>query len=504
MKAYKKIRPIISLVCIVALLFSVCSFSVVAADGNAVTATTNASVKQGSSGTCYVYIDSTEGLAALDVTVHFDPAKVKVSNVYNSVSCILYDSVKNADNIQFSYILDGKGSASKTRLFYFYYQVLSNAEVGDCYFDITIGEAYDNSLNDIEVSGSRCKFSITETVTTKTCTASSSSTVSTSVEKEFFLSYHFGTYQLASGSAVINYDPELFEVVEVTNGGFLSNKVTDVNTDLSGAVYISFVGTAYITKYDFVTVKFKTLKNVSEASNIVFKVTELCDKELNPVSCGGYTTKVNIGFDSTYLGDAPKMSVNATFDQQTKKVTAVITLEENSHLGAGDFVLSFDPDILTLTSYQKEFSPTFFNINNKQSAEGVLKFSIISLEDIMDAQIVLSVVFDTNQGDVAQSTDITLDGSVLTDSLTNEIALNFVDSSLEIPPKITIAGDVNRDEILSAYDAIYLLYNDLYGGEEYPLSGNCDFNSSGAVDSNDAVYLLYHVVFGEELYPLYP
>ena len=185
-------------------------------------------------------------------------------------------------------------------------------------------------------------------------------------------------------------------------------------------------------------------------------------------------------------------------------MTAVIKLEEISHLGAGDFVLSFDPDILTLTSYQKEFSPTFFNINNKQSAEGVLKFSIISLEDIMDAQIVLSVVFDTNQSDVAQSTDITLDGSVLTDSLTNEIALNFVDSSLEIPSKITIAGDVNRDEILNANDAIYLLYNDLYGGEEYPLSGNCDFNSSGAVDSNDAVYLLYHVVFGEELYPLYP
>ena len=128
-----------------------------------------------------MYIDSVEGLAALDVTVHFDASKVKILNVYNSVSCTLYDSVTNTDNVQFSYIFDGKGAASKTRLFYFQYQALSNAEIGDSHFDITIGEAYDNSLNTVEVSGSRCNFKIEETVTSKTCSVSSKSSVASSI-----------------------------------------------------------------------------------------------------------------------------------------------------------------------------------------------------------------------------------------------------------------------------------------------------------------------------------
>ena len=115
MNTYKICKSFIGLVCVFALLLSVCNFPVAAADGNiAVTATTSTSVKQGSSGTCYVYIDSTEGLAALDVAVHFDPAKVKINSVYNSISCTLYDNVTNTDNLQFTYILDGKGTASKT------------------------------------------------------------------------------------------------------------------------------------------------------------------------------------------------------------------------------------------------------------------------------------------------------------------------------------------------------------------------------------------------------
>ena len=126
----KTLRSFVCLVCVVSLIL--CSFTIPvgAVDAKSITATTSATVKQGSSyNYCYIYIDSTEGLAALDVSVHFDTEKVKIQSVYNSVSCTLYDNVKTTDSVQFSYIFDGKGSSSKTRLFYFSYQVLSDAEV---------------------------------------------------------------------------------------------------------------------------------------------------------------------------------------------------------------------------------------------------------------------------------------------------------------------------------------------------------------------------------------
>ena len=432
MHRYKRLKGFIGLVCIAVLLLSTPMIPVAASDGKTVTATTSETIKQGSSGTCYVYIDSTESLAALDVTVYFDPAKVKIISLYNSVSNILYDSVKNTDNVQFNYILDGKGTASKTRLFYFYYQVLSDAEVGDAYFDITIGEAYDSALNDVTVLGSRTKFTIAETVTTKTCTVSASSTVSTAVEKEFSLNYRLSTYQIASGSAVIQYDPELFEVVSVASGEFLDNKTTDINTGLSGSVYLSFVGTEYNYKYDLVTVTFRVLKNVSETSTISFKATELCDKDLNDITCKDYATTANIVFDATYLGDAPKMNVTAAFDAQTQKVTAQILLEADSHLGAGDFTLGFDPEILTLSRYEKGFEPDFFNINDKEAEDGKLKFSIISLEDIVDAHTVLTVVFDATASCEGQSTALSIQGSLVADSMTNAIGLNLIGADVAV------------------------------------------------------------------------
>lgn len=437
MKAYNKLKSFISLVCAVGLLFSILCVPVAATDGNTVTATTSTSIKQGGSGVCYVNIDSTESLAALDVAVHFDPTKIKINSVYNSVSCSLYDNVKNTDNIQFSYIFDGKGSASKTRLFYFYYQVLSNAEVGDTYFDISIGEAYDSSLNDVTVSGSRTRLEITETVTTKTCTVSGSSSVSTSVEEEFSLSYRFSTYQITSGSAVITYDPELFEVVEVTNGAFLGDKISDINTDLSGAIYLSFVGTKYVTKYDILTIKFKTLKNTDETSEITFNATELYDLDLNAISCKEYKTTATVRFDDSYVGDAPQMAVSAEYDQGTDNVLATITLEENSVLGAGDFTLAFDPSMLAFVSYEKKFSPTFFNVNDKEVADGLFKFSIISLEDIVTAENVITVAFDVVDGCDERTAILNLRGSMTTDSLTNSISLNYIDGQVELPQKHT-------------------------------------------------------------------
>lgn len=425
--------------------------AVSASDSNdiQVTATTSASVKQGNSGYCYVYIDSLEDLSALSVTLYYNSDKIKVesSYVYNTVSCTMYDKAVEESSVQFSYILDGNGEATKTQLFYFRYTVLSDAEVGDAYFDIVVSEAYDSSLNALSVSGSRCSFAIGETVVTKACSIYSSSPVSTSVGEEFELSYRLSTYQIASGSFVINYDPELFEVVNVTNGTFCDGKIVDVNTNLSGAVYVSFVGTEYKNNTNLMTVKFKTLKNTADTSSIKLTVIELFDMEMNPISCSGYTTTAKVIFDETYTEDAPNMSLQTSFDAENDKMLLTVKLDKNSMLGAGDFVLNFDTTCLTYSSVQKGFSPTFFNINNKGVADGILKFSIISLSDITDEQTVLTVTFDVKHACEDKIAEFEINGSGLTDSLTNSILLNFVDASVTITLKHSNAAAIVENKI---------------------------------------------------------
>ena len=63
-------------------------------------------------------------------------------------------------------------------------------------------------------------------------------------------------------------------------------------------------------------------------------------------------------------------------------------------------------------------------------------------------------------------------------------------------------GDVDGVDGLDANDAIYLLYNVIFGNTTYPVNQPCDFNGDGVKDANDAIYLLYHVIFGTANYPL--
>ncbi len=448
MKMRKVISAFLVLICFFA-TFGLCTLGASAAEGaRTVYATTNASAKQGSYGYLYVYLDDLTDLSALNMSVYYDTEKITVKSVYNKVSSVVYDLTTGDGCVNASYIFDGKGTANKTNLFYIYYQVNSTAEVGDTYFDIVVNEAYNSTLEEMDFSGSRCSLEITEATVNKSCQiTSSSSKVSTSVGEEFELSYRLSTYQVASGSLSIQYDPELFEVVSVTNGGFLNDKIADINTALDGTVSISFVGLSYQFNYEVVKVRFRTLKNVTETSDIKLVANELYDKELNLYSCSGCTTTASIVFDESYTDDAPSMSVSSSYDAETGRVTATIRLEKDSKLGAGDFVLKFDTRYLTYISANKGFAPTFFTINDKNVADGILKFSIISLSDITDEQIVLTVVFDTDHNCLEKTANFEISGNGLADSLVNTIPLNFEGSSVNIPPKHTASAAVEENRV---------------------------------------------------------
>ena len=433
MRKYSFWERLIAVCCTLAILLSFPFAPVSAATetGVKVTASTNASVKQGNSAYCYVYIDSMESLSTLEVTVHFDPAVVQLTGSYNQVDALVYDSGSTESTLQYTYIFDGNGKNSQTQLFYFQYTVKSKAPVGETYFDIVVGDAFDASFNTLPVSGSRCAFTVTQTVTSLSCTVRGTSSVSTAVNGEFTLSYSFSTTAIASGSVVIRYDPELFAVSEVTQGGFLTDKMTDINTTLSGAVYLSFLGAQYGNNSQLLTLRFKTLKNVTQTSSITMQVSDLYDLQLNPITCSGYTTSAKITYDPTVDENAPYVFLEQDYDAQNQNLTIRVCLEENSHLGAGDFVLQFDTQRLLYKSAEKGYRPTFFNINDKNVAEGLLKFSVISMQDMTEEVTMLSATFQVLTPCENTPTQLQISGSGLANYLTAPIVLNFNGCTVE-------------------------------------------------------------------------
>ena len=444
MKSKIRLLPIIVVLAIVCCLFG----GIFGVDGTetqvamaeetiSIYAETGESIAQGNTGYCYVYVDNTVDLASLTVAVHYDSQKMSVTGYYNQVSCSIYDASNNDGCLMFSYIFDSDGGETKTALFYFYYQINSDAEIGNTGFDVVVEEAYTTTLEVAPYSGSRCSFDITEKKIVNTCSVYGTSTINTSVKETFEIDYSLSNCYIASGSIDVKYDPELFEFVELTQGNFLNGKVVDVNSSQRGTISLSFLATEYNYYSDLVKVKFRTLKNETTTSQIQLQINDLYNLNLSPFSCSGYTTDVNVTFDSVYAEEAPSVILGASFLESTEQVLVTVLLEEGSRLGAGDFVLNFDTDDLAFVSYEKGFTPSFFNVNDKNVADGVLKFSVISMTDIVDEQTVLTILFNAKRECVNKTSNITISGTGLTDSLTNGILLNFVDTTANIPLKHT-------------------------------------------------------------------
>ncbi len=403
------------------------------ADGQIqLTCETSSSMQQGSSAYCYVKTSSLQNVASINVSIYFDPDVIEVKNSYNIVSASLYDSSINDDNVNYSYIFDGNGSNSKQNLFRFYFTVKTDAKIGNTYFDIIVMDAYDSSLNELDVSCTRCNIDILEKVVEKTCYISKNvNTVNAKIGQDFEIRYTFSISQIASGAMSITYDSELFELEDYEFGSFLNNKITDINTNLTGSVYLSFLGTEYSSGRDIISLRFITKKNVNESSVITSTVTDLYDLELNSIKCSNTSINVNVSVDESYIEDAPKVYLYSTVAEDNSQCLVTVKLDGNSNLGAGDFKVEWDTDKLTYNSYTKLFSPSFFNVNVKNVDSGLLKFSIISMNNIVDECDMISFLFDINDCHSQDTALLDLSGSGITDALTNQITLNIVDCNFD-------------------------------------------------------------------------
>ncbi len=84
--------------------------------------------------------------------------------------------------------------------------------------------------------------------------------------------------------------------------------------------------------------------------------------------------------------------------------------------------------------------------------------------------------------------------------LSTYLDMVVVSTTDPIPPTNMIRGDMNKDNLVTDADAIYLLYYTFFPND-YPLNQNGDFNGDAFITDADAIYLLYHTFFPND-YPI--
>ena len=405
------------------------NFAMAKAEGeNRVWLETNDSVVETNSYYASVYMNTHEELSTLSVEVHFNPDVVAVSSTYNSISTNIYDSSIHEESVNYTYIFNDVELNSNQQLFYFYYQVVDGVTPGRYYFDIVISEAYNSSLESVEISTTRKYIDVSDKSTIKTSYAyiNGSYSVSTSYNQEFTFSYYLDNSEPTSGAFVIRYDDTLFEFVSFTKLDFFSNMICDYNASAKGEILVTFAEVVADNNTNLFTIKLRTIKNADASTQISLLANELYDTDMNPMGFSASKLNVTVTYDPSFE-EHPSISTSAAVDTANHQVVFTINLEENSHLGAGDFVFRFDKDVLTYVESTKLISPTFFNVNDKEAqlVQGQIKFSILSTSDIVAGGDILRVTFSYSDARNDRNSSVILTGSGLTDSLTNPIELDI-------------------------------------------------------------------------------
>ena len=369
-------------------------------------------------------------LASISITVYFDDTVVRqVNGASNYAACYTYDLTYDSNSVTYTALFTGS-KESGTSLFYFSFGMRVDAPACQSYFDVVVNEAYDSSLNEIEVAGIRKYYTVNAydpNASYGSITFRGYAPSSTKMNEEFDILYTASSANIASGSLNIYYDNEFFEPVSFTPREFLNNKIVDYNLDIPGTVYVSFISTEYSNSTTMFALRFRTIKNQNAYKRFEFATSDLYDLYFNALTFKSTDAYISVIYDASLDENRPTMKVESALGND--QITLTANLSAGSHLGAGDFVIEWDKDYLEFVSYQKQFTPSFFNVNTKELTNNKIKFSIISLTDIVDSTDVLSIAFNVLWHHDDEDINFVITGSGLTDSLTNSISLNFVNCS---------------------------------------------------------------------------
>ena len=401
---------------------------------NTISISCNDSFVEGYTYNAYVNILSHDSLSALSLEIHFDEDVLLVENTYNTIANQMYDSSIHSDYVSYTYIFDSFTTDNEQSLFYFNFRIKNPVTEGNYYFDVIVTEAYDSSFNDVGINVSRKEFTIVSETSLKSASAySNTNSINTSINNEFSFSYTINSYEPSSGRFIIRYDDQLFEFVNLSKGTFFDNTIYDCKTNTTGEIYVSFAAVSQPLSFNLFSVTLRTIANVTQSSSISLEASEMFDSDLNPMTFSANSLTVNISYDSLYE-ILPSMETSFNIDTANQLIQLLINLESDSHLGAGDFTLSFNKTLVSYVSYEKLFSPTFFVVNDKEAQldQGQIKFSIGSTTDIIDATNIISFVFSYNESNIDQNIVFNLSGDGLTDSLINPIELRVSGVSFTI------------------------------------------------------------------------
>jgi len=291
-----------------------------------------------------------------------------------------------------------------------------------------------------------------------------------------------GGVDIGSIDLNIAFDPTLLSVKSTQNGAFDST-IINLEAD-SGVVKVI----AYQAENPGLNDNFTV-------AEITFEALEVGESplDLEIVTLTDSSPLVNHLDHSIINGTVTIVAVVTIPDvSATGMITVPITIENVSNVGSCQLTLSYDPDVVIVSSVsQSDFDSLFTNLEDAASGSvGILAYQ--TSNQGLDGDVIVANITFIAVGNSGSSTPLDLEVTTLTDATPgcNPIPYTVRNGSFTM----FLNGDVNGDSKVDVADCMYLAKHLLgVSGFETIVTAAADVNGNGEIEVSDCMYLAKHL-----------
>ena len=438
----KILNKLLSLMCIVALLFSAVP---VYAQATPTLYFTNPTLTAGcSSAYCYLRMENAENISAMDYRILYDAENIELESMYKTGFTNQSDVTVSVNTSEPGVIhvtlISQNGLNGNKYLHLMYFKAKKNAKPGTYPISVLVTDIYNSSLDTVIATTQKGTITIKE-ATQAVKNISFSSTVSPSSLKvgetvDYKLSAS-NLNNLSAGTFDFTYDDTKLRFNGATLSSAMQGTFYDINSSREGLVKVSFASEKAITSgSNLVTLNFSAIAPGS--ASIAFKSSDLYDSSFGGMVGNELEKSVTIAEPEVVI-DYPDFKFLIPEEVLSdKEFTVKAVLEGGSGVRAGDFVVNYDSNILECAGVNGETISGAWVVADKNYSNGQVRFSLMSNVDLSDDTALVSIKFKAKESLDSKST-LTAAGTGVYDAKFNAITLEYVKAEVEVVrPEYTV------------------------------------------------------------------
>ncbi len=144
---------------------------------------------------------------------------------------------------------------------------------------------------------------------------------------------------------------------------------------------------------------------------------------------------------------APVFTVNGASQLHSgDEVTVTVSVNDNRGFSAGEFILSYDSDVLTPIVVESGEAASEYFVGNEEYADGKVYFAVIDEQLMTEGGTLASVTFEISEDVVLYSGDLTLSVPTLVGNISSGFGFNNVKSTVK-------SGEIHASKQIFVPDA---------------------------------------------------